>query len=333
MRHILSGRQEFPSDGSSQDQLFFLLQYAICAPSVLNAQPWHFVVSDTTITINLPEGFAQPNLDPDWNYTAFTYGCVAENLKRAGRAYGLDFTISDVQASPLQVTLRLGEQRVPLAHEGDLVAITTRQSNRFPYTTEPLPEGLRSYITSLASDEHTISVVTDKDTRVRIGECVAQTTSELFKDPAVRAEVAEWKRTNSTKKKDGMPGFVMGIPKVVSYVFPWLLKKFNIGPKVAPKTLKVFADHTSDVVMINGVSSTMESWVQAGVMYQSIALEANKLGVVTSIHSAPVAVAVDELNTLFALSGVPQVLFRIGYPTQTAPHTARKSVDDVTTRI
>ncbi|MDM7912406.1 MAG: hypothetical protein QUS09_04850, partial [Methanotrichaceae archaeon] len=42
---------DFPEEGTTEDQLKFLLRYAILAPSGPNSQPWKFAVNISTIFV------------------------------------------------------------------------------------------------------------------------------------------------------------------------------------------------------------------------------------------------------------------------------------------
>ena len=53
---------DFPRNGSSEEKMTFLLNYAILAPSIYNTQPWRFNVSDGSIMVMADESRWLPPL-------------------------------------------------------------------------------------------------------------------------------------------------------------------------------------------------------------------------------------------------------------------------------
>ena len=57
--------RQFPRDGTKSEQLKFLLNYAILAPSSHNTQPWLFkIVGDNTIELYADRTRGLPLVDP-----------------------------------------------------------------------------------------------------------------------------------------------------------------------------------------------------------------------------------------------------------------------------
>ncbi len=55
----------FPTDGSSEDQLRFLIRYGILAPSGHNTQLWNFKVEQTAVSVYADQTRALSVVDPD----------------------------------------------------------------------------------------------------------------------------------------------------------------------------------------------------------------------------------------------------------------------------
>jgi hypothetical protein len=77
----LVGGQEFPEQGTRQEQLFFLIRYAVLAPSSHNAQPWRFFVYPDRIEVGVERSRALPIADPDDKLLRLALGAANQVLR------------------------------------------------------------------------------------------------------------------------------------------------------------------------------------------------------------------------------------------------------------
>ena len=92
----------FPESASIDDQLRFMLNYAVLAPSVMNSQPWRFRVAGGEVFLYADRSRAMPALDPDGRELVISCGAALMNLRLAVRHYGysLSFEAIDDPSDP-----------------------------------------------------------------------------------------------------------------------------------------------------------------------------------------------------------------------------------------
>ena len=71
----------FPEEGGIEEQLKFLIGFAILAPSGHNSQPWEFKIQDSKIFIFSNNARSLSQSDPVGRQLSIGIGCALENLK------------------------------------------------------------------------------------------------------------------------------------------------------------------------------------------------------------------------------------------------------------
>src|SRR5579872_1405856 len=80
---------DFPLSGTPSEQIHFLLNYAIVAPSRHNVQPWLFHIEDSTVELHADMSCALPVADPDNREMIISCGAALANFLIAARHFGL----------------------------------------------------------------------------------------------------------------------------------------------------------------------------------------------------------------------------------------------------
>jgi hypothetical protein len=96
---------DWPADGSADDKLLFLLNYAVLAPSILNAEPWRFELGGGSVTLSEDRTRRLGAVDPDGREAMISCGAALFNLRAAARSFGAE----------LEVELRQEEEAPALA--------------------------------------------------------------------------------------------------------------------------------------------------------------------------------------------------------------------------
>src|SRR5918994_4326460 len=86
--------QDFSHIYPIQEQLRFLLRYAILAPSTRNTQPWRFGVEENRVVVRADLSRAQPVADDDRRELYLSLGCAIENLLVAAEQFGFRHSIA-----------------------------------------------------------------------------------------------------------------------------------------------------------------------------------------------------------------------------------------------
>src|SRR5579872_7143224 len=108
--------EDFPHDGTTEEKLIFLLEYAVLAPSGHNRQPWIFRVHDDVVDLFADRSRALPAIDPADREMIMSCGAALFHLLLALRHFGYcdSFTAFPTPAEPdLLARIGLGGRASP----------------------------------------------------------------------------------------------------------------------------------------------------------------------------------------------------------------------------
>lgn len=141
MRDVDAG--DFPSTEPIEEQAWFLLRYAVLAPSSHNSQPWRFKNSGYEIDVAAEEARWLDATDPDRREPFLIVGCAVENLCVAAEHVGFDAPVEYREPGGTEsvVTVTLGDDgessnRRP---SGLLDALTERYTSHDLFDGRPVP--------------------------------------------------------------------------------------------------------------------------------------------------------------------------------------------------
>lgn len=322
------------------DDLSSLIQWAVLAPSSHNTQPWSFFVENNSIRIapNLERKLAVS--DPTLREMYISLGAAICNLKVATNYFGLrteEQLMQDSKVGTAQKVIRFkpGHTRTP----EDITlfkAMTQRVSNRSPHNLErEIPEEMRTAIANLAGEPgFDMELVEDKKRLSQIARLVNIGQRKVLSDSKFTAELSCWVKHNQTDSPLGMPAFGFGMSGIGAQMFVRGIKAGGsfVAGKRAREEEKLMKNKTSGVGVISTEKDTPEYWMKTGEKFQKIALLAQSLGLSANV----LAVLVETGNLHYDLQNVigtsyrPQVMFRLGFPTQEIPHAPRLQAKKVT---
>src|SRR5260370_24902746 len=169
---------DFPATGSPVEQLHFLLNYAVLAPSRHNAQPWLFHVQGNAVELFADRSRALPVTDPDGREMIISCGAALANLLIAVQHFGYAaivefYSTSDKPDLLAHITLAKGgvatEEGQTLFH-----AILQRRTNRQLFKERSVPKSLLSDFEDIAGREGTIfQVVQGEEARYTLASLIA----------------------------------------------------------------------------------------------------------------------------------------------------------------
>ncbi len=210
-------------------------------------------------------------------------------------------------------------------------SITTRYSDKGKYLPKRIPcrimELATRYVTIFSSQEFRIEQG-EEAIKLLAGQ-YRQAAYEMSADRLFRDELSQWLRANNTKRSDGMPGFVSGLPMLMSWVGPVVIRYFVLPLKIQSIKDAKNLNSAPAVGIIAGSQDDTLSWINAGIAYQLIALVSRKFGISTT----PMAALVENQNyptflkSFFKIPKLtPHMFFRLGYSGNREIHTPRRSV-------
>ncbi|WP_225800958.1 nitroreductase family protein [Streptomyces sp. NK15101] len=300
-----------------------LVEDAVTAPSMHNAQPWKFVHRTGAGVIELHGDplRAMPREDPD--HRALHLGCGAAlfGLRVAAAHRGLRPVVRllpDPEDPWHLADARLGDADGPGDADDELAALhdalSRRHTSRFPFTEEPVPSEILDGLRAAALLEGCRLVVPGAwhtDTVMSLVHA-----SELFEaaDQAVRTEIAAWTRTGAAGEgpaTEGIPSYALG-PRQYDVTSP--VRDFD-APRQVPGRPSARFEKTPQIALLGTIDDTSEDWLRAGQAMHRVLLQATLDGLATSVMSQPLewpelrAHARDPESS----TGYVHMVFRLGY--------------------
>jgi hypothetical protein len=326
--------EHYPRRGEPKEKLRFMLNYAVLAPSGHNTQPWLLMMKDDTVELYVDRSRALPVVDPEDRALTISCGAALFNLRIALRHFGYT---DEVKAFPnpedpdLLVEVRLGAPYEATAEEHQLFeAITKRRTNRSPFQDRDIPKEVLRDLETVASEEGAwLLTVTDEATKNAVADLVAEGDRIQWADRRFRRELAAWMHPNRTKSRDGMPGYAFGFGEFMSLASPLVIRTFDMGGGRGAQDRHLAEG--SPVLAVLGTQTDMPvEWLSAGQALGHVLLRARVEGIDASYLNQPVEVPElqSRLRDVVGASGLPQLLFRMGYGPEVRS-TPRRSVIEV----
>lgn len=324
----------FPRQRRVADQLRFLVNYAVLAPSSHNTQPWLFRVRDGDLDIFADRTRALPVVDPDDRALVISCGASLYTLRVAIRHFGFTDHVTrfpDPSQPDLLARVTLGPARSPTADDDRrFQAIPRRRSNRQPFESRPVPDTVIASLEEAAAGEGAcFGVAVGDDTRSAVADLIAAGDRIQASSKAFRRELSAWIHHNRTRSRDGMPGYAHGMGDLMSVLGPFVVRTFDWGDGQAAKDRQLAAG--SPVLAVIGTpADDPPAWLAAGQALAAVLLTACTEGVSASFLNQPIEVPElrPQLRDRIAQAGYPQLLLRMGYGPETRA-TPRRVVDDV----
>lgn len=301
------------------------------APSSHNTQPWR-VITDAA------KGEVILGFDPSRHLTVgdagqrelyISLGCFIESFALAAQDRGYRVAVDLLGKPPQQVArLRLKTTAKPESVWSEL--IRQRRSDRRLYEAGPLPTQLLTELRNLTEGSASLQLLTEAAALAAAADLTAQATLEAMSNPDFRAELASWIRHNWTRRPDGMPAYVQGIPGPVSLLAKTIIKKNKAVAKDQAKKDSKRVLRSAAVGLICIPSNGVVNWLAAGRLYQRACLWALQSDVKTAGISAAVidTKTARMLQNQAKLIGQPVALLRFGYAKKTVKASPRLSLTD-----
>ncbi|PAX56133.1 hypothetical protein [Brunnivagina elsteri] len=149
--------KDFPKTSTKAEQLKFLLNYAILAPSSHNTQPWYFKIRSDAVYLYADRTRALPIADPQGRELIISCGTTLFNLRMALHHFGYAgkiTTFPDFHDRDLLACIELGYPIQQSTDENLLFqAIPKRHSNRHDYQEWDIPESTLKWLQKDATQE------------------------------------------------------------------------------------------------------------------------------------------------------------------------------------
>ncbi|MEC4815023.1 MAG: nitroreductase [Scytonema sp. PMC 1069.18] len=328
----------FPKRGSPSEQLEFLLNYAVLAPSGYNSQPWLFKIVHETIELYADRTRAVPVIDPYDRELTISCGAALYNLRIAIRHFGWADAVKifpNPDDPDLIAHVWLGNPRKETEEEYLLFAtITRRRTNRLPFQHREIPEALLSIMEqSVAQEDAWFHILSEEDDRNAVADLIAEGDRIQMTNPHFRRELAAWIHNTRKITHDGMPAYAADVSQLLNVSNPIIAdhtsRTFDTGTGKAAQNRELAIG--APVLAVLGTQfDTFASWLSAGQALERVLLLGQAVGVSASFLNQPIQVAElrSQLQTIIKTPGYPQILLRLGFGTEINP-TPRRSVTEL----
>lgn len=305
-----------------------LLGYAVLAPSSHNTQPWRFQITDNSISLYADRTRALPVNDPDDRELTISCGCALMNLRVAAAHDGLGVTYNiapDSNGEDLLAIISCNEAEISSLAEAELFSsIEGRRTYRKRFKSQEVPNAILGTLCEAATEEGAwLQVLESEETRQNIVALVSEGDSIQWSNPGWRRELAAW--MHPRRRGDGLT-----VPGIVAPIAQAVVRTFDIGSGVGAKD-KQLADESPILAVLGTHGDSVADWLSAGQALERILLNAHSNNLQASYLNQPIQVALlrPKLQKILGRAGHPQILLRLGFPTDKIDAAPRRSLDEV----
>lgn len=306
-----------------------LVDHAVKAPSSHNTQPWRFRLGDDGVAFYADRSRALPVNDPENRELTISCGAALFNLRVAAAHRGVRADVDvmpDRRDADLLADVSLDGQRAPSPGEARLFfAIGRRRTCRTWFADRHVPRLLAGALTTAAHAEGCrLEIVGDDAGRAAVADLVAEGDRVLFGDSRWRRELACWMRRSHTG--GGLP-----LPRPGGRLARALVARFDLGRRMAARDRRL-VETAPLVAVLSSPGDSPGAWLATGQALQRVLLTAAARGVQAGFLNQPCQVPELRLRLqrLLGHDGVPQLLLRLGYPTDSGSQAPRRPAAAVT---
>ncbi len=325
---------DFPRYASSEQQLHFLLNYAVLAPSVHNTQPWLFRIVGSEVELYADRTRALAVADPEGRQLIISCGAALFHLQVAMRHFGYQPQVRllpDLEDPDLLALVRLGPpEPATLLDHRLFQAIKKRRTNRLPFEDRAVSEAeLHALERAVVQAGAQLRIVQDQKARYALAELIAEADRRQMADPRFRRELASWTHPDRLKSRDGLPLTARGLSEWLGSAGPLVVRTFFWAKGQLARDRQL-AEGSPVLLVLLTSADTPLAWLTAGQALDRLLLQAADYGLSASFLNQPIEVPEvrNALRHWLATEAYPQVILRLGYG-PSVPPTPRRPVHEV----
>ena len=304
-----------------------LVEDALRAPSPHNTQPWEFRERDGALELHADRSRRMAVNDPRGRELVIACGAALTNLCVSAEHHHFTPTVElfpDDDDRDHLATVRLAP-REAWKDARLSYGIRLRGTWREPFAIRALPQALKDEMLTAAQEPGVWVHVVDQQ---QLSELIGLVTSGdhfQFHDPGWRHELASW--LHPRRAGDGHP-----VPPIAGAISRFVVSHLDLGERTARDDADLLMQ--APLVLVVGTDADDErSWLAAGMALERLLLTAALQGVQAGFTNSACQVPVVR-TTLASVIGRehPQVVLRMGFPTEAPQPTPRRPVDEVLER-
>jgi nitroreductase len=317
--------QDFPYAGDIEDQLRFLLRFAILAPSARNSQPWFFRVRGNRVLLLADLARSQPVSDPNRRELYIALGCALENLLVAAEHLGFEHSVAyfprpGQQDLAAMIAFRPGGTVSPARSGTTLDAIRRRRNEAGLFNSTPVPAHLQQRLTGCCIEPDLVVNLSEDILFHRWIDTLTMASDRAdLGNPAFRMELQYWRSLSvfGSRLEEGMASN----------------GKLPMNREAVAVLDHLKVESAPVIGLIRGAGDTHFIQLKTGQVFERIWLTATALGV--SINPMSQTMRRPELRSAVrelmpSVGWVPQHLFRVGYSgNDPEPRAPRRPLEEV----
>jgi len=325
---------EFPDLGTLEEQVLFASHYAVRAPSTHNSQPWLFRIGANTVEVHADWAKKLPYGDKDGRDMCISVGACIEHTRVAFSYFGMleglvvneAVVLSDKKPIAIFMVHRSTGTDETLLQT--ICAIEGRFNARGPFLKKEIPHALLRGIEEASEPGISFAILTEHADIMRFADLTGEGMRVAHRVPEFRGEIAKWMINNYSKKKEGIPGYTMLAPGLLSLILPSLIGRFNLGGVLSK--LNHLSIASSSGVIIFSSKDSPSSWVHVGMLFARMSLSLNVENIRTSVYVASIEMPDirSRLKELLPTDEMPQFACAFGYPKVTLRQSPRHEPKD-----
>ncbi len=316
---------------NDQDRLFFLVQLASLAPSSHNMQPWQFRCKEKTIEI-LPDRSRKLTVaDTEGREFAITLGTVVGTLKMVSDCLGLSYQTSVAsKVHDVIAKFEYGSLEAKNIDEVTLNAVINRHNSRLPFEETALPDSFLLKLKNMVEHGVSIHLVSDRSQKEQIKPVVLESIKEAFQDKNFRKELYPWLKPSIGRHEEGLVGKNLGMPFLVSLIFPSLTRFFDIS-NLQVKIHRRMLNNVPTFALLMTDYDTESDWLKVGMSFQKIAVEAEKNNISIGVMQGGIESPRHRkaLQQIMATEKKLQMFFRLGFCNKVHFHSPRRPIKKI----
>ena len=304
---------------TTADKLQYLIFLASLAPSSHNTQPWLFKYGGQTIELFANWDRRLKKSDKTGRELYLSLGAALGNLSIAADSLGLTYNCAIKPQPTLGLnpiaTVFFSNLSATSFDPIRLKAIMTRRCNRYNFNNQPIDKQTLQKITQQTEGKNVLaSVIVNNDQKKIAQTIVEQSTKDAFTDKGFTDELSQWIKPSLKKYTDGMPGYNLGIPWLLSFFMPWAIKHMPLGSSQA-KMAGTMLKASQVFVVLSTPTDDEAAWLRCGEIFEKMAVEAEIQNLRLSVLAAPIEIGdyCRKLQKLLHINERPQMFFRLGY--------------------
>jgi hypothetical protein len=315
------------------DRIVKILELAVRAPSTHNSQPWLFKIIDNKVEIFFDPKYFLPFADKEGRDLHISIGCMIQNFEIASLVDNLKSFISygpfDNKTKLAEITLVELNIKPDELSQILFEVIPKRVNARGIFRNENIPTNLLEKINSLNNDKEIfIDFFTNKEDIKKIAGVTALAIKDAYNEKGFRKEMSHWMNSNISNKKEGLPGYSLKMPLIISFFIPLLIRYFNIGSLLAK--LNVRSISSAPLIVVMSGKDDPSSWMEIGRLAEKMMLYIQSLGYQTSIYVGSIEINNNylKIQELTKRKNRPQFIFTVGHIPGKHKITPRHKIED-----